>query len=492
MLIDGTTTLTYGQVIALVDALSLWLVKEGIRPGDRVAIQLRKCINEILIIYAAARLGCVVVNIHPLWSDAQLSHVIESSGACIAFLEPQRTGALQRFASLRIVSFGESESALDALKEMLGGERLGNVQPANDNPDALAAIIYTSGSTGWPKGVMHSQRNLVEFGANVSGYLGNREDDRILSLLPLSFGYGLSQLLTTVHVGATLVLQKSQLAADIVETLQFQSISGFGAVPFLWSQIVQALGPKAGSFPALRYVTNAGDALDRTLVDEIIRCLPSVGLVLMYGTTETLRTSYLPPERLLAKKGAIGWPVPGVEILVLTEDGRVAGPGERGELLHRGAHTMLGYWNDHEATAKKLRKYPALSGDDMPYCCTEDMVSVDADGCLWFEGRAKWMIKRNGFRTSLAEIEGAVNELGLVKACVASLLPNGDGKELVHLAVISDPDQFSSPKELLKLLRRKLPGYMLPEQLIFWPDRVFPHTPNGKLDRVKIKEFLVL
>jgi acyl-CoA synthetase (AMP-forming)/AMP-acid ligase II len=457
-----------------------------------VAIQLRKCVNEILIIYAAARLGCVVVNVHPLWSDAQLSHVIESSGASIAFVEPQRSSAVERFASLTIVSFGESESALDALRAVLGAQCQGDVPPAHDNPEALAAIIYTSGSTGWPKGVMHSQRNLVEFGANVSGYLGNREDDRILSLLPLSFGYGLSQLLTTVHVGATLVLQKSQLAADIVETLQLQSISGFGAVPFLWSQIVQALGPKTTSLPALRYVTNAGDALDRTLIDEIMRCLPSVGLVLMYGTTETLRTSFLPPERLPAKKGAIGWPVPGVEILVLTQDGRVAGPGERGELLHRGAHTMLGYWNDEEATAQKLRKYPALSGDDIPYCCTEDMVSMDADGCLWFEGRAKWMIKRNGFRTSLAEIESAINELGLVNACVASLLPNGDGKELVHLAVISDSTQFSSPKDLLKVLRRKLPGYLVPEQLMFWPERVFPHTPNGKLDRVKIKEFLVL
>jgi acyl-coenzyme A synthetase/AMP-(fatty) acid ligase len=182
--------------------------------------------------------------------------------------------------------------------------------------------------------------------------------------------------------------------------------------------------------------------------------------------------------------------VSGVQLFVLTEDGRLGGPGDRGVLLHRGAHTMLGYWNDPEATAMKLKRYPALTGDETLLCCTEDIVRIDSDGFLWFVGRASWMIKKNGFRISFAEVEESVGKLGVVNACVATQHSDLSLGDDIHLVVIGKHGGPDSSHELQKVLRRNLPSYMLPREISFWPGEGFPHTPNGKLDRVKIREFL--
>lgn len=490
MLVDGEVSISYREVINRVESLSKWLVKQGVGPGDRVVIQLRKCANEIFLLYAAARLGAVSVNVHPLWSDAQLQHVVESSGAKIAFVEENRMQALLGFNGVMAVVGGETQADQDALFDRISRESSGDLPPAMEDPDALAIIIYTSGSTGKPKGVMHSQRNLVEFGRNVATCLKNVQNDRILSVLPLSFGYGLSQLLTVAHVGATLVLQKSALAADVLDAIQLHSITGLAAVPSIWKQIVEVQKNRIAKYASLRYFTNAGDAPGGQVINEIGICFPGVDLVLFYGTTETLRSTYLAPEHLQEKKGAIGSAVPGVQLFVLTEDGRLGGPGDRGVLLHRGAHTMLGYWNDPGATAEKLKPYPALTGDETLLCCTEDMVRIDADGCLWFVGRASWMIKKNGFRISFAEVEEWVSKLGVVKSCVTTHHSDPGFGEDIHLVVIAKPGGPDNSQDLLKVLRRNMPSYMLPREITFWPKEDFPLTPNGKLNRSGIGQFL--
>lgn len=272
MLVDGEVSISYREAIDRVESLSEWLGMQGVGPGDRVVIQLRKCVNEIFILYAVARLGAVFVNVHPLWSDTQLRHVVESSGAKLAFVEENRTHALLGFNSVMVVVGGLTQGGQDALFSRVHKECSGNLPPAMEDPEALATIIYTSGSTGKPKGVMHSHRNLVELGKNVATCLKNTQNDRILSVLPLSFGYGLSQLLTVAYVGATLVLQKSALAADVLDAIQPHSITGLAAVPSIWKQIVEVQKNRTAKYTSLRYFTNAGDAPGGRLIDDIAVC----------------------------------------------------------------------------------------------------------------------------------------------------------------------------------------------------------------------------
>lgn len=488
MVVDGDDALTYAQVRERVDRLAAWMSQRGVRAGDRVVLQLPKCVEEVFVIYACARLGAAFVDVHPVCTAAQVAYFVGNSQPALLVCPTRMSQQLKLPASTCTADI----LAPSTRDEIWSGPAT-DPSPLPDVASAgsLAALLYTSGATGRPKGVMHSQANLVAFGRNVVRYLGNTSDDRILGLLPLSFGYGLNQLLSAVECGATYVVERSPLATDIVASLQRRQITGLGAVPSMWRQIVDVLKRSGERVPSLRYLTNSGEAPSRALIDDLRACLPTTSIFLMFGATEALRSTYLPPADLARKPGAIGQAVPGVEVFVLTEDGRIGGPGDRGELLHRGDHTMLGYWQDPEATARKLKSHPKLFGDERPLLHTEDHVRIDDDGCLWFESRADWMIKRNGFRYSLPNLEEAAGEGLPVVACATVAVPDAQEAQRILLMLIPRPGDHRTSDDYMRLLRKQVPGYMLPDEIVLWPDAQFPHTPNGKLDRQRIRQGMV-
>ena len=220
----------------------------------------------------------------------------------------------------------------------------------------MAAIIYTSGSTGKPKGVVLSHRNLIAGAQSVTQYLKNRPGDRILTVLPLSFDYGLSQLTTAFYVGATNILMNYLLPRDIIRSVHELQITGIAAVPSLWMQLAQL---DWGNVSSLRYITNSGGAIPRAVLDRLRTILPDTKIFLMYGFTEAFRSTYLAPEQLDRRPDSIGKAIPNAEVLVLREDGSHCAPGEPGELVHRGALVAMGYWNNAEKTAACLnRSFP--------------------------------------------------------------------------------------------------------------------------------------
>ena len=488
MVHDGEASLRYADVISRAEALAAWMLSEGVEAGDRVVVQLRKGINEILLMYAAARINAVFVNVHPLYSSSQLLDVIERSSPRLVVVEEAKSQSVPAQGGYRVAVGSDDTAHPEGLWRLAALCASPVSLPAPAGAAALATIIYTSGSTGHPKGVMHSHQNLIDFGACVAEYLGNRASDRILALLPLSFGYGLSQILSVAHAGASLYLQKTPLPAEILDALDRFEITGLGAVPSVWRQLVTLQESMQRPLPHLRYITNAGDDPGDVLVDALMRTFSSADLVLMYGTSETLRSSYLPPAWLAAKKGAIGRAVPGVELWVLTDDGRVGQAGDSGTLMHGGKHLMMGYWRDPEATADKLRTYPDLRGHERPYYFTEDRVRLDEDGCLWFVGRASWMVKKNGFKVSLREVEQIVTKLQIFAQCVAIVCEPTPAVPDIHLVVIPSEADGRDSQTMLKIMRKYLPAYMLPAVLSYWPEKTFPYTANGKIDKSKIAQ----
>jgi len=481
-LADGSARLTYGEVRERADALAGWLGERGVKPSDRIVIQVRKGFEEVICTFACARLGAVFINVHPQWKPSQLRYVLAHAGAQVAFVDPMLAADLVDEVDL-VVSVGDRKpssgaSYADALAA--GGQP----PPAIQDPGALATLLYTSGSTGSPKGVMHSHRSLVQFATNVSAYLGNAEDDRVLGVLPLSFGYGLSQLLTMAKVGGTLVLERSPFAADIFVSLVDQRITGLAGVASFWAQMLGVLEESPRELPALRYITNAGGKLPVPLARRLHAAMPDTKLIVMYGSTESLRTTYVPPAESERKAGAIGWPIPGVEAFVITDDGRLAGPGEQGEIIHVGDHMMMGYWNDPEATQRKLRPCPALADriGDEPALYTEDLARIDEDGCFWFLSRASWMVKSEGFRFSLTEVEEAVERTGLVGQAIAFASEDPDHGQVVDIIVTAGNSGAPDPVTLLRTLRRAVPRYMVPRKVHLWAGTL-PHTVHGKLDR---------
>ena len=343
-------------------------------------------------------------------------------------------------------------------------------------------IIYTSGSTGTPKGVMLSHRNIVTGARCVARYLGLEEDDRLLSVLPYSFDYGLNQLTTMMLVGGTVIHQPVAMAAEVVKSICTHGVTGLAAVPPLWSQIVRLLDAQPALFPTLRRVTNSGGKVPPNVLQRMPKVLPGVKIFLMYGLTEAFRSTYLPPHKLREKPGSIGRAIPGVEVFVIKHGEGLAGPGEQGELVHRGPLVSMGYWGQPELTGQKIRFCPELEDliGDEKVVYSGDTVQIDEDGDLWFVGRNDAMIKTSGFRLSPDEVEELAYRSGTVAECVAFGMADDELGQTVHLIVTPLPE--FDKVAFLRHCRSVMPHYMLPRHIHIWPDAM-PRTASGKLNR---------
>jgi acyl-CoA synthetase (AMP-forming)/AMP-acid ligase II len=353
----------------------------------------------------------------------------------------------------------------------------------------LAMIIYTSGSTGMPKGIMLSHEGLVAGAQTVADYLDLSERDVLISLLPFTFDYGLNQLLTSLLVGGTLVVQRSMLPADICRTLARERVTGMAGVPLLWLQLAERWSPFLQTqLPDLRYMTNSGGTFPRRLIEPFRRAHPRASLYLMYGLTEAFRSTFLPPQEVETRPESIGRAIPNVEILVVDEQGRACAADQAGELVHRGAHVALGYWRDPEATARVFRPHPlqeAGCGAVETVVFSGDVVRRDAEGYLYFVGRRDQMIKSMGVRVSPEEVEHYLQASGLLSAVAVFAVPRDEQPAIVAAVQPSEPESFRV--ELLEAFcAREMPEYMRPA--VIWSVSEMPRTSSGKPDRPRLKE----
>jgi len=486
-LIDGDRTATYAEVAAQADRIATQLQCMGARPGDRILVQVRKGIAEVAAMLAATKLGAVVVNVSTAWTSEQVTYVAQDCGAAICVVEPPMGRVLIRGlhdTTGRILLTAPCPEctgvpAIASLTHAAGGEEA--PRQAGD----LAAIIYTSGSTGKPKGVMLTHANIIEGARSVTEYLRLRESDRLLSVLPYSFDYGLNQLTTMMLVGGSVVHQPVTMASEIVSAIATHKVTGFAAVPPLWIQIVRLLASAPVALPSLRYITNSGGKIPLSTLEQMPEVFPGVQVFLMYGLTEAFRSTYLPPERFAAKMGSIGGAIPGADIFVIKAGEGIAGPGEQGELVHRGPLVSQGYWNRPEATAEKLRPCPELAhliGDE-PVVYSGDIVRIDEDGDLWFVARNDALIKTSGYRVSPEEVEDLVYRSGMAADVIAFGVESDLLGQSVQVAVTLLDN--ATREALLAYCRRAMPPYMVPQRLHVWPE-LMPRTASGKLARPEV------
>ncbi len=312
-----------------------------------------------------------------------------------------------------------------------------------------------------------SHRNLIAGAESVSTYLENSADDVLLAALPLSFDAGFSQLTTSFAVGAHVVLTNYLLPGDIPRLCARHRVTGLTCVPPLWIQIAEQNWPDDAR-ASLRYFANTGGRMPKPVLDRLREVFPTAKPYLMYGLTEAFRSTYLDPAQIDQRPGSIGKAIPGAEILVVRPDGSTCDPGEEGELVHRGPHVALGYWNDPARTAERFRPVP---GRDEPWRTAElavfsgDTVVTDADGYLYFVGRRDDMIKTSGYRVSPTEIEEAAYATGLVRDAVALGVEDAALGERVLLVVAPTAEDVTTDA-LLEAMRSGLPLYMVPGSVV--------------------------
>ncbi|MBN2192281.1 MAG: AMP-binding protein [Polyangiaceae bacterium] len=487
-LVDKDRTISYGALCEEVGRVAGHMARRGVRPGDRVGTHLRKGICEVVTMFAATRVGAVVVNVNPQWTAEQLRYVADDCQLKWLAVEPRSANSLLRSglpASVEtLVVTGEppAEPRCRVWSEALQAEP---VDPVPRLDTELAMIIYTSGSTGKPKGVMLSHRNLVAGARSVARYLRLREDDRLLSVLPYSFDYGLNQLTTMLLLGGTVVHQPLSMPTEVARSLAEQHITGFAAVPPLWNQLVRLLDEAPVALPSLRRITNSGGKIPRPILELMPKVFPGVDIYLMYGLTEAFRSTYLDPACFSVKAGAIGRAIPGAETYIIKPGVGIAGPGEQGELVHRGPLVSPGYWGKPEATAEKIRPCPELRSliGDEPVVYSGDTVRIDEDGDYWFVGRNDTMLKASGFRVSPDEVEDLVAQSGLVGDVVAFGVDHEDFGHAIHVAV--SPLPGFDEGALVAHCRRAMPSYMVPAGIHVW-DVPMPRTGSGKLAKPEV------
>lgn len=484
-------TVTYAETSRLVASVAAQLQALGVRRGERIAIYLEKRIETVVAIFASSAAGGVFVPINHVLKPLQVGHIVADSGARFLITSTDRLALLN--ASLpeaveHVIVVGDEAADAGNYRTHTWAE-IGSegsvVAPAAIDLDP-AAILYTSGSTGRPKGVVLSHRNLIVGAESVSSYLGNTAADVILSVLPLSFDAGLSQVTTAFSVGAHCVLMNYLLPREVPKLCAKHGVTGLSCVPPLWLQIADIAWPEEAA-ANLRYFANTGGRMPRATLDRLRGIFRNADPFLMYGLTEAFRSTYLDPAEVDRRPDSIGKAIPNAEILVLRPDGSPCDPGEEGELVHRGALVALGYWNDPVRTAER---YKLVHHPDQEWRAPEmavwsgDTVVADDEGFLYFVGRKDDMIKTSGYRVSPTEIEEAAYSTGLVRDAVAlGVADDALGQRVVLVATPTAPEL--DVRALVTELRQLLPLYMVPSQIEVRDE--LPRSPNGKFDRNLIK-----
>lgn len=484
--------LTYAGLLQNIEKNAAAFAACGIGVGQRVAVYLEKRLETVTAIYGASFCGAVFVPVNPLLKAEQVGHILRDCNVRLLVTSKERLAALREVLyacpDLRtILVLGlEAEESAGPLRLIPWEMALdAPLQPPTRRIDSdVAAILYTSGSTGKPKGVVLSHRNIVTGAISVAQYLENRATDKILSVLPLSFDYGLSQINTAFLSGACAVLMNYLLPRDIIRALARYTITGLAAVPPLWIQLSQLEWP-AQIAQHLRYITNSGGAMPVATLNALRQALPKTDVFLMYGLTEAFRSTYLPPQELDRRPDSMGRAIPNAEILVVREDGSPCLPNEAGELVHRGPLVALGYWNDKEKTAERFKPIPhpdpALPLTEMAVW-SGDTVRKDEEGFLYFISRRDEMIKTSGYRVSPSEIEEVIYSSKLVAEAVALGTPHPVlGQAIIVVATPKANTQLDD-EALMAICKQTLPAFMLPTRIEPWAGDL-PRNANGKIDR---------
>jgi acyl-CoA synthetase (AMP-forming)/AMP-acid ligase II len=347
----------------------------------------------------------------------------------------------------------------------------------------LASIIYTSGSTGNPKGVMLTQLNMVSAATSITAYLENVESDTIFNCLPLSFDYGLYQVLMTFKFGGTLVLERSfTFTSPIIKKMVQEKVTGFPLVPTLLAILLGMKGLEKIDFSALRYISNTAAPLPPAHIAAFRKMFPEIRLYSMYGLTECKRVSYLPPEEIDRRPTSIGKGMPNEEVWVVDDQGNRVGPGVVGELVVRGSNVMRGYWGLPEETASVLRpgKYP---GEVILY--TGDLFKKDEEGYLYFVTRKDDLFKSRGERISPKEVENCLLSLPGVAEAVVIGVPDKILGQAIKAIIVCFNGYLLTNLSVLKHCKENLEDFLVPQYIQFV--ETLPRFPNGKIDKLSLK-----
>lgn len=491
---DGDRSISYGELDRWASQVAHTLADAGVRRGDRVALYADKSLEAVAGLYGILKAGAAYVPLNPQAPVGRLAGIMGDAGAA-ALVSTHAKGG---WADL--LSGGSAPRAIVALDEPTG-EYPGMPGVAILGADAVAAaatteppspvigmdlayLLYTSGSTGIPKGVMLTHDNALAFVSWAVRTFGIRSDDRLSSHAPFHFDLSVFDLYASSMAAATLVLVPPDLSGFPIEITRFvarHELTTWYSVPSILTMLALRGGLAEHPLPSLRTVIFAGEVFPTGYLRQLMDLLPSASFANLYGPTETNVCTWYPVPRDLSGDDPIpiGRAISGDEVFAVTDDGRLAEPGETGELMVRGATVMQGYWGDHERTMRTLVPHPFRPELRDPVYRTGDLVRLEPNGDYAFIGRRDSQIKSRGYRIELGDVETAIfSHPGVVECAVVAIPDDLVTNRLVGFVALRDGVTVA---DVLRHCRTRLPRYMVPETLEIHDE--LPKTSTGKVDR---------
>jgi long-chain acyl-CoA synthetase len=497
-LVCGDERWTYASVDQYSDQLALFLRELGVERGDRVIIFMDSACESVVSLYGILKAGGVFVLLNGSIKPHKLNYILKDSGARSLITHVSKAGVVKEAlgdsaSNLRIIWTGASAQIpkrlsgisfdWDTIRRRQGASRQCGKRITTIDQD-LATLIYTSGSTGEPKGVMCPHYNMVSAARSIIRYLENTDEDIILNVLPLSFDYGLYQILMAFMFGGTVILERSFVyLAKIFERIEKEKVTGFPVVPTIVSMILRLRNLANHNFSSIRYITNTAAALPVEHIHKLKKVFPRAELYSMYGLTECKRVSYLPPEELENRPSSVGNPIPNCEVYLVDEEGTELGPGGVGELVVRGSNVMRGYWNAPELTAKVYRR-GRWPGETVLY--TGDLFRKDEEGFLYFVARKDDLIKTRGERVSPKEVENEICRMEGVNEAAVIGIPDADLGQAIKAFVVCGPSVQLTDIMVKRYCAAHLETFMVPKYVQFMEE--LPRTTNNKIDKKALKE----
>ena len=489
-------TITYQQLDEKSDCLAHALTKLNLNPHDRVIIFLDNSIETIISLYGILKAGGVFVILSPLIKPNKLAYIIDNAeaGILISHTSKERVvlEALNRTqAKPKTIWIHPNKPLPKPILQATAGlhwdDLMQNTAVSKAHPQItsrdLATLIYTSGSTGQPKGVMSPHACMLSAAGSIIQYLKNTPDDIILNVLPLSFDYGLYQVIMSVIFGGTVILEKSFLYIhQILQRIKQYQVTGFPIVPTIVAMLLNMQDLSKYDFSSLRYITNTGAALPVEHIRRFRQLFPDIDIYSMFGLTECKRVSYLPPEQIDIRPDSVGKAMPNCKTHIVDETGNPVKAGQVGELVIEGPNVMQGYWKDADLTEKVYRKQP---DSDQCLLFSGDYFKEDAEGYLYFLGRKDDMIKTRGERVSPKEIENVLSQMPGVAEIAVIGVPEETLGQVPKAFVVKNGSSNITQTDVLKYAGLNMETFMVPKHIEFLES--LPKTPNGKIDRKQLK-----
>jgi len=497
-LVCGDRRLTFAALEQASNRLAHAMAGAGLLRSDRAAVYLDPSVEAAVSVFASLKAGGVFIVINPQVKASKASFILNdcqvrtlvTNASHLREIAPE----LPACPHLKTIILTDYERASGNLppdtpitflsyQQIMGG--FPGTRPRSRAIDIdLASLIYTSGSTAQPKGVMLTHLNMVTAATSVSTYLDNTPDDIILNVLPLSFDYGLYQLLMAVKFGGTLVQERTFLYPyETIDLLIKEKVTGFPIVPTVAAILFKLKNLEDYEFPSLRYISNTAQALPPQYIQALQRIFPTARIYSMYGLTECKRVSYLPPEELERRPTSVGKAMPNCETYIVDDEGnKVEESGVVGELVVRGANVMKGYWNLPEDTDRVLKPGP-LPGEKVLY--TGDLFKTDEEGFLYFVSRKDDILKVAGERISPKEIEAVLHGIeGVSEAAVIGVDDEILGQAIKAFIVPAKGAELNE-KDILKYCSRNLENFMVPKHIEMRDS--LPRSSHGKVDKKRLK-----